>query len=659
MTESLGRAVLALETDATGLQGGLNKAEQQTQGWLGRISASFKRLSSSTIGGGLLQGLGIGGGLAAVNMLGSAVAGLSTYMSDAINDASDLAESQAKVNVVFGEGSAAIDAWADTSAEAFGQSKQQALEAAGTYGNLFQAFGIARDEATEMSMSLVELAADLASFNNTSVDDALLALRSGLSGETEPLKRYGIAINDARLRTALAAKGIENLGGTLTAQQKAVGAYALIMQDSALAQGDFARTSDGLANQQRILAAQMENVSAEVGEKLLPVMVTLINWINDTGVPVLKGFVDSLDEIGFVVGQVGDVFNPMGAVMGDFADDAAYLNQVLEDTGMAAEDLRPLFDAFNGDLAKGVQELRNWAEQGISVEQGLKTLGKDYSGMPEVVATSLRTGKPIVLSGAAEMAGAIPEAMEGAVDEATGIAADTPGELAEALLSGLHDWEDSWATMEEAATSEMEKGRRIRNNLARLASQELIDGLRSGDAARRAAAEQVRADLIRALSIDGYQYGYNVMATMARGIYAGKGILVNAAASGAAAVRSQIAIESEPKDPSSPLRGITKWGGNIVHTLVDGIKSELGTATGGAKLLADALVPAFRGPTLALENGAMASAGRMHSETGEVAGVTNQWILHVDGVPKKVGKRDEILDEYEQMMGYGDRRAHS
>ena len=208
---------------------------------------------------------------------GLAVAGLTA----SIRAASSLEESLSKVNVVFGDLADETIAWASTSASAFGQSKQQALEAAGTYGNLFQAFGIAQEPAQEMSIALVQLAADLASFNNTSVDDALIALRSGLSGETEPLKRYGIAINDARLRTVLANKGFKNLGATLTAEQKALAAYTIIMEDSVLAQGDFARTSGGLANQSRILKANLQDTAATIGTALLPKITELAVKFND------------------------------------------------------------------------------------------------------------------------------------------------------------------------------------------------------------------------------------------------------------------------------------------------------------------------------------------------------------------------------------------
>ena len=121
------------------------------------------------------------------------------FAKDSVGAASDLEESISKVGAVFQDSAINIQNWAKDSSTAFGLSKQAALEAAGTFGNLFTAFGVGIPEAEKMSTALVELAADLASFNNTSVDEAITALRSGLSGETEPLKRFGVALNQAAI----------------------------------------------------------------------------------------------------------------------------------------------------------------------------------------------------------------------------------------------------------------------------------------------------------------------------------------------------------------------------------------------------------------------------------------------------------------------------
>jgi len=220
-----------------------------------------------------------------------------------VDAASDLEESMSKVNVVFGDSAKDVQAFAKTSAASLGLSQQKALEAAGTYGNLIKAFGLTNEQATDMSVNMVTLAADLASFNNTSVDDALLALRSGLSGETEPLKRFGVAINDVRLKEEALRMGlIENTKGTLPIAIKTQAAYALIMKDTALAQGDFERTSDGVANKQRIIAAQFQDVSAQIGTALLPAFGALLGVVSDNVLPLLAGFGTAMQEGGFAGG---------------------------------------------------------------------------------------------------------------------------------------------------------------------------------------------------------------------------------------------------------------------------------------------------------------------------------------------------------------------
>jgi hypothetical protein len=117
-------------------------------------------------------------------LAGVGVAAIAKGLQSTVLAASNLSESIAKSNTVFGKNAQQIQDWSKTTAKALGVSQQAALEAAGTYGNLFRAFGINEQESAKMSQALVTLAADLASFNNVPIEDALLALRSGLSGET-------------------------------------------------------------------------------------------------------------------------------------------------------------------------------------------------------------------------------------------------------------------------------------------------------------------------------------------------------------------------------------------------------------------------------------------------------------------------------------------
>jgi len=242
--------------------------------------------------------------------------------------ASNLEEAMSKVNVVFARGAAEVEAFGRSSAASLGISSSAALEAAGTYGNLLQAFGIGQRQAQGMSMALVKLAADMASFNNTSIDQAITALRSGLSGETEPLKRYGVALQDVRLRTEALRMGlIRNTREALTPAVKAQAAYALIMKDTALAQGDFERTAGGVANSLKIIAASADNAQAIIGEKLIRSMDLLVD--REEGVSKVAVAFESmatnignaavgLATIGRVVTTLGGLLPGSGASILDF-----------------------------------------------------------------------------------------------------------------------------------------------------------------------------------------------------------------------------------------------------------------------------------------------------------------------------------------------------
>lgn len=216
----------------------------------------------------------------------------------AVNAASDLEESMNKVNVVFGENANAIKGFVSTSAESLGLSKQAALEATGTFGNLFDAMGMGEDATLEMSTGLVQLAADLASFNNLDPTVALEKLRSGIVGETEPMRQLGVNVSATAVEMKALEMGLARTGKELTEQDKVTARYALIMEQTANAQGDFVRTSDGLANAQRILKAQVGDLAAEFGKQLIPYvkegvkyLQQLITWFQGLHPNVQKNIV--------------------------------------------------------------------------------------------------------------------------------------------------------------------------------------------------------------------------------------------------------------------------------------------------------------------------------------------------------------------------------
>ena len=126
-------------------------------------------------------------------------------------------------------------------------SQTEALQAAGNFGGMFRTIGLGTRRTADMSRRLAELGADMASFNNEDPTDMLDRLRSGLAGEAEPLRRFGVLHREARVKTEAYRSGIAKAGAKLTEQQKVQARYNLILRDTTLQQGDVARTGDSWA----------------------------------------------------------------------------------------------------------------------------------------------------------------------------------------------------------------------------------------------------------------------------------------------------------------------------------------------------------------------------------------------------------------------------
>jgi phage-related protein len=213
---------------------------------------------------------------------------------DAIKAASDLNETISKTSVLFGSAAGEVEKFAATAAGKLGQSKQQALDAAATFATFGKAAGLAGNDLVKFSTDFVGLASDLASFNNTSPEQAINAIGSALRGEAEPLRAYGVLLDDASLRQAALELGIvSTTKNALTPQQKVLAAQELIYKQTGAAQGDFGRTSDGLANSQRILSAQLENVKTTIGTALLPAATALFGFIGTNLIPLIQNWSES------------------------------------------------------------------------------------------------------------------------------------------------------------------------------------------------------------------------------------------------------------------------------------------------------------------------------------------------------------------------------
>lgn len=304
-----------------------------------RGAQTFSRLRSSIggVGAGLIAAFG-------VRAVGQGI-------NEAIQAASNLEESISKTTVVFGAFSDEIRGIAETAPQALGLSTQAALEATATFGNLFTALGLTQQGAAELSPQIVQLGADLASFNNITVDEAILSLRSGLVGEAEPLRRLGVAINAAVVDQKALELGLVDAAGAVTEAGKVQARYALILEQTTNAQGDFARTSDGLANSMRTTAAEIENAQAEVGQAFAPALQALLPLAAETATSI------SVLALSF------------GELVGSVPEGAAALAQLRAEVGELEDPLQALITL----IVTANDELGNISRPGNEVQLDLGT----------------------------------------------------------------------------------------------------------------------------------------------------------------------------------------------------------------------------------------------------------------------------------------------
>jgi hypothetical protein len=238
----------------------------------------------------------VGAALAAT--AGAAVA----FGVSAVKAASDFNETLSKTEVVFGAISAEVKDFSRTAARELGLSQTAALNAAATFAMFGKSAGLAGKDLSTFSTDFVKLAADLASFNNTKVDEAITALGAALRGENEPIRKYNVLLNDAALKAAALELGIYRGTGALTAQQKVLAAQKVIYEQTGDAQGDFARTSGGLAGQMKILGATLDDVRMNLGRALIPVVQQVVTWFNNHVTPAVERVTAAIGEDGFGAG---------------------------------------------------------------------------------------------------------------------------------------------------------------------------------------------------------------------------------------------------------------------------------------------------------------------------------------------------------------------
>lgn len=246
----------------------LKKVQQQTKNATNVVERQTEKIKSAFGKIGKAIGLAV------------SVTALISFGKNCIELGSDLQEVQNVVDVTFGAMSEVINRFARDALEIFGLSETSAKKYTSTLGAMMKSMGLTTGVAAEMSMNMTGLAADMASFYNLDTDVAFEKIRSGISGETEPLKQLGINMSVANLQAFALSQGINKAYNAMSQQEQVMLRYNYLMQVTADAQGDFARTSDGWANQVRVLTERFNALKAAIGQGLIAVLTPVVRVLN-------------------------------------------------------------------------------------------------------------------------------------------------------------------------------------------------------------------------------------------------------------------------------------------------------------------------------------------------------------------------------------------
>lgn len=318
---------------------------------------------------------------------------------EAVDTSSRLNEVQNVVDQTFGESAASIDAWAKSTAKSYGLSELQAKQFAGYMGASLQSAGIDQATAAEMSKSIAGLAGDMASFYNIGIEEAFQKIQSGMAGETEPLRRYGLNLG-AESVGAYAGAAL----GDMTEAERYIARYDYLMSQTKTIQGDFARTENEFANASRTLENNASRAMAAMGEKVLPYLTAGTNAANDlfdallseSPEETLAGIDAVMADTTAGIEQSASAARAATAVLAEFGDKSAL-----------TEEKQKQWEAVATELVRTIPELSGQINiQTGEIEGGTQALEENISAWEEAgkaaAQTSALEAKRDMLSGIAD-----------------------------------------------------------------------------------------------------------------------------------------------------------------------------------------------------------------------------------------------------------------
>jgi hypothetical protein len=231
-------------------------------------------------------------------VVGAGLTATTALLGKAVMSASNFEAEFEGVNQVFKEAASSVQAFAEQASQSAGLSATEALRASKTFGLFATGAGLGVQEAAKFSTTMVQLAGDLGSFNDVPTADALAAIQSGLMGQAEPLRNFGVFLDDITLKNELFAITGERVTGTLTNQQKMAAAYSSILKQTTVQQGDYIKYQETLGNQLKTISTDFQNLTRDIGMMLIPVLTEAMPVIKEMAIEIgerLKAAIASID----------------------------------------------------------------------------------------------------------------------------------------------------------------------------------------------------------------------------------------------------------------------------------------------------------------------------------------------------------------------------
>lgn len=312
---------------------------------------------------------------AVISALISAVRKLIRIAKEGIELASQLEEVQNVVEVSFGNMTQDVEEFSKKALYSLGMSELTAKKMASTFMAMSNSMGISAKDGRNMALQLTALAADMASFYNVSQEVAQTALNSIFTGETETMKKFGIVLTETNLKAFALSRGITKSYSSMTEAEKVALRYNYVLQATANAQGDFARTSGSWANQTRLLKEQLNILKTALGQILIAVILPLVKALN-----ALLSFIISIGRaIGSLFGKktgMVKTISDANTITGGLAGKADSVSDGFEKANQSAKKLQRTIAAFD-EL-----NVLNPKDQGNSSSTDLSGGGFDL-GIPE------------------------------------------------------------------------------------------------------------------------------------------------------------------------------------------------------------------------------------------------------------------------------------